>query len=302
MPEIVFPCLLTVTSIMSIYAYRNIDKFRRKATRLKDMLEQEARNGDTVFGKYRVTRDTAFMMKRLGLTVTYTSFLAFNVIVALVIAVVSLKVLSNPCLAAVSPVLWMLFSHQMVERLYRTRVKAKIDSQAQLVLQLLAEVYSVSDNLPQAIERIIPSTPQPLRGDLEKLVLRVKTNNDMNQCLVEFAVNIDSRDIETFVHGIILSDQFGTDAHEVITKNAEVIRDRIALREEMINETRGQKAVITLFMIVLPVFFLWLFIGSDDARKTFTGNIKGQVLVVFLAVVEYLCWYFDSRKGVAEGL
>lgn len=302
MPEVIFPAVLVMASVMSLYVHRNIDKFKRSMNRLKEALEYEAMQRDSSFEKYKVSMDTAFKMKRLGWPVNYNTFLATNAIVAVLISSLCLEVLENSLLAVIAFILWMLFAHQMVDRLYRTRVKAKIDSQAQLVLQLLAEIYTVSDNLPQAIERVIPSTPHPLRGDLEKLVMQVKTNEDINQCLVDFAVNIDSSDIETFVHGIILSDQFGADAHEVITKNAEVIRDRIALREELLNETKGKKAIIGIFMVLLPVVFLWLFIGSEDAREVFTSTAKGHYITTLLVIVEYLCWYFDSRKGVAEEL
>ncbi|MCL5057143.1 MAG: type II secretion system F family protein [Actinobacteria bacterium] len=301
-PEVVAPAGLVTAAIMSVFIHINLDRFRRSATRLKEILEYEAMQRDSVFDRYRISRDTAYKLRRLGSPFNYNAFLAAGVASALMLALVSFKALSNPYLGVISPVLWLLFSHQMVDRLYRTRVRARIDSQAQLVLQLLAEVYSVSDNLPQAIERIIPSTPQPLRGELEKLVLQVNTNQDLSQCLVDFAVNIDNRDMETFVHGIILSDQFGSDAHEVITKNAEVIRERLALREELINETRGKKAVTGIFMFLLPVVFLWLFIGNDEAREIFTGTVKGQYLVTFLVLVEYLCWYLDSRREVTEDL
>jgi len=301
-PEVVAPAGLVSAAIMSVFIHVNLDRFRRSADRLKEILEYEAMQRDSVFDRYRISRDTAYKLRRLGSPFNYNAFLAAGVAVALMLALVSFKALSNPYLGVISPVLWLLFSHQMVDRLYRTRVRARIDSQAQLVLQLLAEVYSVSDNLPQAIERIIPSTPQPLRGELEKLVLQVNTNQDLSQCLVDFAVNIDNRDMETFVHGIILSDQFGSDAHEVITKNAEVIRERLALREELINETRGKKAVTGIFMLLLPVAFLWLFIGNDEAREIFTGTVKGQYLVAFLVLVEYLCWYLDNRREVTEEL
>ncbi len=302
MPEVLAPAVLMTAAVMSLYVHRNIDKFKRSLTRLKDILEYKATQRDSAFDRYRVSRDTAYKLKRLGTPINYNAFLAGNVLIALALALASFLVLRNPHLTAISPALWMIFSHQMVDKLYRTRVKARIDSQAQLVLQLLAEVYSVSDNLQQAVERVIPSTAQPMRGELEKLILKTKTNEDLNRCLVEFAANLDSRDIETFVHGIILADEFGADAKEVIVKNAEVIRDRMALRDELINETRGKKAVIGLFMVLLPVVFLWLFIGSGEAREIFTGTLKGQLMVAVLALVEYICWYYDSRKGVAEEL
>ncbi len=302
MPEAAIPAVLMAAAAMSVYVHRNIDKFRRSLTRLKDVLEHEATRRDPALDRYRVPRDTAHKLERLRTPINYRAFLAGNVLIALGLALTSLFVLHNPYLAAISPVLWVVFAHQLVDMLYRTRVKAKIDSQAQLVLQLLAEVHSVSDNLQQAIERVIPSTSWPLREELEKLVLRTKTNEDLNRCLVEFAANIENRDIETFVRGIILSDQFGASAKEVIVKNAEVIRDRMTLRDELIDETKGKKAVIGLFMVLLPVVFLWLFIGSEEAREIFANTVKGQLLVASLVLVEYLCWYYASRKGVTEEL
>ena len=301
-PEVIFPAVFVAASILAVYVHRNLNNFKRAINRLRDSLEYEAMKPDSLFGRYSVSRDTSFKLGRLKAPFNYRTFFIANTGFSLLLSAVTYIFLTNLSLAIMLPLLWMLFVHQVIDKLYRTRVKAKIDAQAQLVLQLLAEIYNVSDNLPQAIERVIPSTPQPLRGDLERLVLQVNTNEDLNQCLIDFASNIDNNDIETFVHGIILSDQFGTDAHEVISKNAEVIRERIALREELLDETRGKKAIISIFMVVLPVMFLWLFLGNPEARAIFTGSPKGQGLVTLLVLVEYACWYFDSRKGVAEEL
>lgn len=302
MPEVFFSAILLPAAIIAVYVSRNIDRFKKSLTKLKDVLEYEATQRDSFFEKYRVSRDTAYKLKRLDAPLNYNTFLAFNAATALILALASIKLLNNPYLAIISAPLWILFSHQLVDRLYRTRVKAKIDAQAQLALQLLAELHQVSDNLLEAIERVIPSTPRPLKSELEMLVLKVRTNQDMDRCLIDFAANIDNRDIETFVHGIILADRYGADTHEVITENASVIRERISLREELVNETKGKKVIIHLFMAALPALFLWLFIGSEDARQVFTQSQKGQCLVAVLGLVEYLCWYFDSRKGVAEEL
>ncbi|MCL4441579.1 MAG: type II secretion system F family protein [Firmicutes bacterium] len=302
MPEIFIAAILLPAAIIAVYVCRNLEKFKKSLTRLKDVLEYEATQRDSLFEKYRLARDTAYKLKRLDAPLNYNTFAVFNVAIALILVLASIKLLNNPYLAVISAPLWIVFAHQLVDRLYRARVKAKIDAQAQLVLQLLAELYQVSDNLLEAIERVIPSTPQPLKKELEMLVLKVRTNQDMDRCLIDFAANIDNRDIETFVHGIILADQYGTDTHEVITENANVIRERIALREELVNETKGKKVIIHMFMAALPALFLWLFIVSEDARQVFTQSQKGQYLVAVLGLVEYLCWHFDSRKGVAEEL
>jgi len=301
-PEIVLPVILAPMAVISVYVYRNADNFKRSFTRLKDILEYEATQRKSAFDKYRVSRDTAYKLIKLGSPLNYNTFLVFSGMIALILAGFCAGVLNNAFLAGISVVLWMLFTHQLVDKLYRSRIKAKIDYQAQLVLQLLAQLNQVSGNLVEAIERVIPSTPQPLKRELEMLIIKYRTNHDFDQCLKEFAANIDNRDIETFIHGIILADQFGTEAHEVISENANVIQERISLREELINETKGKKTILYMFMVALPMLFLFMFFNSADARHTFTQTVKGQYLVSFLAVVEYLCWYYDSRKGVTEEL
>jgi len=301
-PEVFLPAMLVPAALISVYVYRNAHKFKKSLTRLRDILEYQATQRNSAFEKYRVSRDTAYKMGKLGPPLNYNTFLVFNGLIALILAGASARVLNNPFLAGITVVMWMLFSHQLVDKLYRTRIKAKIDCQAQLVLQLLAQLNQVSGNLVEAIERVIPSTPQPLKKELEMLIIKYRTNHDFDLCLKEFAANIDNGDIETFIHGIILAEEFGTNAHEVITENANVIQERISLRDELLNETKGKKTILYMFMVALPVLFLWLFFNSEDARHTFTETVKGQYLVSFLAVVEYICWYYDSRKGVAEEL
>jgi len=294
--------MLVSAAVISIYVYRNADKFKSSLTRLRDILEHQATHREWVFEKYRVSRDTAYKLDKLGAPINYNTFLALNVLIVMMLSGLSAGVLNNPFLAGLSVLMWMFFSHQLVDKLYRTRIKAKIDCQAQLALQLLAQLSQVSGNLVEAIERAIPSTPQPLKKELEMLIIKYRTNHDFDLCLKEFAANIDNGDIEIFIHGIILADQFGTNTDEVITENANVIQERISLRDELINETKGKKTILYMFMVALPVLFLWLFFNSEDARHTFTQTVKGQYLVSFLAVVEYICWYYDSRKGVAEEL
>ncbi|MCL6478983.1 MAG: type II secretion system F family protein [Peptococcaceae bacterium] len=297
-PEMIIPALFIAAALTSIYVARNIKMFGKSMTRIKDVLVREAGRGDLFFSRHRVTKDTAFKLKKLGAPFNYSVFLALSTAVSVTLAVLSIKFLSNPSLAAASSLLWLVFSHQFVDRLYRAKVKRVIEVQAQLMLQMLAELYQVSDNLKQAIERVIPSTPQPLRRELEDLILKANTNRDFDECLLEFAGNLDNRDINTFVHGIVLSRQFGSDTHEVLKMAAGVIRERMDLREELVNETKGKKAVIYAFMAALPVVFMWMFTGSADAQRVFTETAKGNTLVTALALIEYFCWYFDSGKGV----
>ncbi len=298
---LVLPAVLSGSALMFFYLYRYKDTYENKNGQIKAFLTLY--KSSVVPGKFKefsLFKITSYKLAKLGFKFTYRIFLYINIVISLFLSGVCKIVLENGVLAVVTLFVWLIFSHQMVDFLYRKKIKNKIDQQVQLMLQLLAEIYSVSDNLVQAFEKVVGSCQEPLRGELTRLILNINTNRDFHSSMLEFASNIDNRDINIFVHGIILANQFGVDCREVISRNAEVIRERMMLREELENETKGKKAIIIIFMLLLPTIFAWLFFGFSDAKTVFTDNGKGKYLLVVLLLTEYLCWYFDSRKGVAD--
>ena len=113
---------------------------------------------------------------------------------------------------------------------------------------------------------------------------------------------VDNRDFEILCKGIMLSEKYGTDTTAVVREVAEIIRDRIVLREELKNELRGQKLTIDVFLIAIPVVAALLYIFSPEARHTITSTTVGKVIMMILVCIEYAAWRLTRGQWVEEEL
>lgn len=294
------PSVFVSLALIAICIAKNQEMFVGNFKRLREELEAEALNREALFATPGVKKNAEFKLFRLGFNISYKHFLVLNGLVGLLLAAVSIYVFKNPKLAVVSVVVWMLYAHKMLDLVYEKKVKQPMAEQAELILQLLAEVYEVTKDLIESFKMVTPSAKSPLREEMELFIQDYNLNKDINTCLVEFAERVDNRDIETFARGIILSIHYGTDTYAVLRQTADIIRERRELKEELINETKGRNFTTIIFQLALPVALLFLFIKSPAAKNIFLNTPKGQNLLCVVVAVEFISWYFTRHKGVTE--
>lgn len=301
LPEMYIPAILVVTAIFMLLFAKYKDKFFARYKRMKDEIEQEALNRDAIFSVSGVPKNTDFKLHRLKCPVTYKQFRIIVLLIGLMLAILSIKLLNNPKLAVLSAVIWYLLAHQIVELRYRKH-KRKMEEQVELTLQLLVETYKLTEDLIDAIVLVIPSAHSPLKEELELLVKEYRLSKDMNECLKEFADRCDNRDMETFVQGLLLAQHYGSDANMVIQETADIIQERLALRDELENETKGKGFVLYIFLIAVPLVLIGLLTKAPDMREVFLYTSKGQNLLCLALVVQYATWYLSTKKEVIEEL
>ncbi len=301
LPAFYLPAILICLAIFSIYVAYNPDKFLAPYKKIREQLVAETQTRDALFASSGAPKNIDFKLNRLKWPVTYRQFRIINSLISLCFAVISIVFLNNPKLAVVSAVIWYIFAHKVVELQYK-KFKAKVDEQAELVLQLLAETFKITENLIDAIVLVIPSAHSPMKEELELTVKQYRMNEDLDECLRQLADRSDNRDIDTFVQGILLSLHYGTNVKLVISETAEIIRERIALKDELENEIKGKGFTITIFLIVLPVLLTGLMIKSPDARNTFLNTAKGQNLLCLALIIQFTAWYLSRERGVMDKL
>jgi len=246
-------------------------------------------------------RDTAFKLQRLGIKISYRTFLIITGVVGAFLAAISIVTLNNPLLSVVAFVLTMAFAHGEVDVFYRKR-RAVIDEQAEVALQMLAGLYQVTGDLMDTLKKVSQSTASPLKEELQQVIAEYNAGKDLSAALKDFAFRVDNRDIELFVQGVILSEHYGTDTSRVIKHIAETIRSRLLLRDELKAETRGQSMTINLFLLLVPLAAAAIWIFSPSSREVLIDSTAGKVVLSIVAVVEFAAWYLTRKKGVVEEL
>jgi len=249
----------------------------------------------------RSKRDTAFKLQRLGIKISYRTFLIITGVVGAFLAAISIVTLNNPLLSVVAFVLTMAFAHGEVDVFYRKR-RAVIDEQAEVALQMLAGLYQVTGDLMDTLKKVSQSTASPLKEELQQVIAEYNAGKDLSAALKDFAFRVDNRDIELFVQGVILSEHYGTDTSRVIKHIAETIRSRLLLRDELKAETRGQSMTINLFLLLVPLAAAAIWIFSPSSREVLIDSTAGKVVLSIVAVVEFAAWYLTRKKGVVEEL
>ncbi|MCL6479086.1 MAG: type II secretion system F family protein [Peptococcaceae bacterium] len=208
---------------------------------------------------------------------------------------------NNPVAAVMMAFFGVVACRKQVELSLGARKKL-IDEQAETALQMIASLYETTGDMVRAIEGAASCTASPMRDELVRTAVEYKAGKSLAGALEGLAERTDNRDIEVFVKGVVLSERYGTDTAAVVTDVAGVIRDRIVLREELVNEMRGQKLTVNVFLTLLPAVAVAMILFSHDARYTITATFLGKALLCFMILVEFGSWYMTRNQGVVEDL
>ena len=216
-------------------------------------------------------------------------------------AVIGLLFLENIVAAGLFAVFAFLFRRQSLE-LKKIERKSLIDQQAEVALQMIASLYETTGDMIKAFEGASECVPSPMADELKRVVAEYRAGAPLGDAMLDFAERSGNKDIDIFVRGVNLSEKYGTQTSEVVHDVAELIRDRITLRDELKNELRGQKLTVNVFLMLIPIVGTGLFLFSPEARHTMTSTMGGKVIVNILICIEYFAWYFMSRQGLVEEL
>lgn len=279
MPEVWLAAVLVTVALLFVVASLFKKDLRDYATRIKEQIEEKYDAPDKPGAKHVLTT-----VALAGVGVLLGLFLK--------------NVLAAGLLAACA----VMYQQQKLV-LDARKKRALIDDQAEVALQMVAALHSTMGDLVRALEATAQSVGEPLAGEIRRTVLEYHAGRPLHDALMGLAERTKNRDIDVFVKGVILSEKYGTKTEEVVTDVANIIRDRITLREEIKNEMKGQSTVINLFLLLIPLGLVGSLVFSVDARHTLMNTVGGKGLTCFLIAMEYAAWHISRKMmGVAEDL
>ena len=182
----------------------------------------------------------------------------------------------------------------------RAQVKRRqFQDQFPTVLERLADSLQAGFSLPQAIEFLVPNLSQPTAGEMARIADQIQLGFSVDQALQDLHRRRPSQDIHFLVEGLTLQRQVGGDMATMMREMAELVRNRVELKNEVKTRTAQGKlsAVVITLLVPVSLGLLSLFPGYTDVLyKTTTGNLVlmisgvlellGAVLVARLIRIE----------------
>lgn len=249
----------------------------------------------------QVKKEENFDESMIRLGVDKTTYMLVTTALAIAGVVVGIVFLKN-ILAAVLLVVFTFMYRVRALYLKRRDYMALIESQAEVALQMISSLYDNMGDMVRAIEGTSECVASPMSDELKRIVAEYRAGKSLNDALTDFARRSNSRDIDVFVKGVLLSEKYGSDTAEVVSDVVDLVRDRITLRDELKNELKGQKLTISLFLLLIPLVGVGLFFFSPEAKITITTSLAGKAIICALITIEYIAWHVTSGQGMVEEL
>ncbi|MDD5747464.1 MAG: type II secretion system F family protein [Actinomycetota bacterium] len=122
-------------------------------------------------------------------------------------------------------------------------------------------------------------TCSPLCDMVEEFASRVNLGERPESVFLELSELLEDEDLMLIAHSAIISAETGANAREVMNAIGEAIRERAAIRRELLSQT-VQARMSSKIVAALPFLFLTITAGvSGEAISTLFGTLPGLIMV-----------------------
>lgn len=202
------------------------------------------------------------------------------------------------CLACAAP----LYPFTVERTLARKR-RELLGAQFGIALQVMAASLKAGASLRVAVERAAPDLERMLAGqplkpmvrELEQVMRDLNMGFSLEEALVRFRDRLQLEDVTDFVGAVLLCRVRGGNAATVMASIAEIIEDKIAVRQQILTLTAGKRLEGSMLTFAPPTLIGLLWLTAPSYLAPLYDRPAGQVLLL-LGTACLVASYLISRR------
>lgn len=250
--------------------------------------------------RFRGVDDVRRKIAQAGLRWSVGRLTAMMLLSGSAVAVICWRVSWVPAsLGAVVSIAAAMGPYAAVLRRRRQRL-SQIEAVFPDMLDSLARSLRAGNPLAAALDIWAHEGPQPLSGEMRRLVDERNLGLDWNQALENFAQRIPLTEVRVFVAAVLLNSRAGGRLNEVVAGLAESIREAAALRGEARSIAAQGKAtgkILTALPIAIALIMSYL---NPAALIILWNDPVGNHLIWLSATCLFLAWAVIRRMVEAR--
>ncbi|HYF79910.1 MAG TPA: type II secretion system F family protein [Symbiobacteriaceae bacterium] len=180
------------------------------------------------------------------------------------------------------------FYPRLLERSLRLKRREALNIQFGLALQVMAASLRAGASLRSAIERstedlerMLAGQPlKPMLTELERVVRDLQMGFSLEEALIRFRDRVALEDVNDFVGAVLLCRVRGGNAAAVMASIAEIIEDKISVRQQIQTLTAGKRMEGNMITFAPPVMVGLLTFTAPGYLTPLYERFAGQVLLV----------------------
>lgn len=171
------------------------------------------------------------------------------------------------------------------------RKRKKFNSQFVDMLELVAGQIEGSNGAQRALNMVVPTMQEPLRGEMIRVLNRQAATKDLIGALRELAQRYPSRAFELFISAMEIDQADGHAIAPAIRQAASLLNSDFQLRSEALAEIAQQRGEFFIILGVLGALGGYMIFGGDESRlEAYLSPVGLIALSASLANVLWGCW------------
>jgi len=179
----------------------------------------------------------------------------------------------------------------------RTRAKrlGKLEEQFPEALEFLARSMRAGHAFTISLEMLGEELPEPLGQEFRTLFNEQNLGAALEVAMTNLTNRVPLLDMRFFASSVLLQKQTGGNLAEILTRLAEVIRERFRLKGQVKAASAHGRLTATILM-VMPIFTMFaLLVVSPGYLQGMAKDSDGKYLIGFAVVGQILGNYFIRR-------
>ena len=179
----------------------------------------------------------------------------------------------------------------------RTRAKrlGKLEEQFPEALEFLARSMRAGHAFTISLEMLGEELPEPLGQEFRTLFNEQNLGAALEVAMTNLTNRVPLLDMRFFASSVLLQKQTGGNLAEILTRLAEVIRERFRLKGQVKAASAHGRLTATILM-VMPIFTMFaLLVVSPGYLQGMAKDSDGRYLIGFAVVGQILGNYFIRR-------
>ena len=160
-----------------------------------------------------------------------------------------------------------------------------VQYEAQMVdaLGLLSNGLKAGLSLPQAMGMVVDELPPPVSQEFNLIIQQTKIGVPLNEAFDGLSVRLPTEDNDMFVTSVNILRETGGNLAEVFDTIADVIRERVRLKQKVATYLAQGKAQASLISS-MPLVMLGYFSSTDPETKEVMFNTIPGLIVLIVAL------------------
>jgi tight adherence protein B len=235
-------------------------------------------------------------MTQAGLNWTPMKFLVMSVVCATIGGLLGARF---PVMGfgATSVVFGLLLSTLPYFHVRRTRNKrlGKLEEQFPEALEFLARSMRAGHAFTISLEMLGEELPEPLGQEFRTLFNEQNLGAAMEVALTNLTTRVPLLDMRFFASSVLLQKQTGGNLAEILTRLAEVIRDRFRLKGQVKAASAHGRMTATILMLMPIATMFALLVVSPGYLQGMAKDSDGKYLIGFCFIGQILGNYFIRK-------